>query len=804
MRRTRVALLIAVLTVLVTALLSAVTNIATGLLPARLTADSALVWVALILLVIALVAVAVWQAVHEARSREPETLRSGHPGRPAPAQLPADRSDLTGRGREVATLRSWLMPPRSGRPATVAIAGIVGRPGVGKSALAIHLAHELARRFPDGQLYANLRGGERAGERLTPVQVLGQFLRALGRPAEALSPDLVDLVAEYRTELAGRRMLVVLDNAADGNVVRPLIPGGPTCAVLVTSRDSLAGLPGARVLELDLLGDRDSLDLLARSVGRERVDAEPDAAAAIVRYCGGLPLALLLVGDRLRTRPTWPLGELAARLADEHRRLAELRAGGESEVRASFALGYRELREPASRTFRLLGVLDGPDLTPGVAAALTSRSEAEAEAVLEELAALHLLEEPSPSRYRFHDLLRLFARERLAAEESVDTADAALAAALDWYLSMAAQATDTLLPSALRTPAANAPFAGSRAALSWLEEERPNLVAAVEQAWSHHFDDRCRRLGSALVPYFELRKYWDDWQRTAELGVRAAVRGGDRAGEAVALIDLGSVLRERSRLTFDEAAERLERAVDLATEAGDRAIQARALAALGVLRHHQRRADDALRCLERALVMHAELGQRLAQGDVLLDLAIVRRSSGRLDDAESLLESALATYREVGARRGEGRTLAVLGLVRAERGDDAGAVACLDKSLALLRATDDVYNAARTLRHLGTLHARLGDDRTAIRLLEESLATFVQFRIQYQQGATLRSLAKAVARTRGAAAARRYWEAANEFRDVLSPGVIREIEAGLAGRPPAADPEPVADPDDEERAGAAR
>jgi hypothetical protein len=326
---------------------------------------------------------------------------------------------------------------------------------VGKTALAVHLAHELAPDFPDLQLYVNLHGYEPA-QRLAPTQVLDRFLRTLRVLPEELPSELEEQAARYRGLLAGRRALVVLDNASSAEQVRPLLPASASCLVLVTSRDRLAGLvatEGARVLMLDVLAPSEALDLLSRTAGPGRVDAEPEAASKVVRLCGYLPLAVRIAGARLATRPGMSLAALAERLSDERARLAELSAG-DVGVRASFALSYQALDSDVSRMFRRLGLIPGPDFGRFVAAALLGRTPDEAERLLESLVDAHLVEMASRTgRYRFHDLVRLYAREKARTEESDSDREAALRRMFDWYLDIADAAERLLIPGLTSQPA---------------------------------------------------------------------------------------------------------------------------------------------------------------------------------------------------------------------------------------------------------------------------------------------------------------------------------------------------------------
>jgi hypothetical protein len=401
-----------------------------------------------------------------------------------PHQLPPDVADFTGREAELSRLRA-VVAERSG--GTVVISAIAGTAGVGKTALAVHVAHELAADFPDVQLYVNLHGYE-PGQRLAPTQVLDRFLRALGVPADALPAHLDEQAARYRGLLASRRALVVLDNASSADQVRPLLPASPSCLVLITSRDRLAGLvatEAARVLMLDVLSAPEGLDLLSRTAGPERVAAEPQAAAEVVRLCGCLPLALRIAGARLATRPDKSAAALAERLSDERDRLGELSAG-DVGVRASFALSYGALDPEVARMFRRLGLVPGPDFAPAVAAALVDGTPEEGEAALDALVDAHLVEVgPSPGRYRFHDLLRLYARERAETDETDQDRDEARRRMLEWYLHAADAAERHLAPWRRRLTYQRAVgwpepiFAGREEALAWFEMELPALVAAA-------------------------------------------------------------------------------------------------------------------------------------------------------------------------------------------------------------------------------------------------------------------------------------------------------------------------------------
>jgi tetratricopeptide (TPR) repeat protein len=598
-------------------------------------------------------------------------------------QLPPDVADFTDREREAADVRRALEDPE-GRGG---VALVAGKPGVGKSALAIHLAHALSAQFPDAQLYVDLRGGEPAEhlDPLTPTEVLAGFLRALG--IEQVPEQPAERVAFYRAQLAHKRALVVLDNASREDQVRPLIPGSRSCAVLVTSRMQLPGLEGARPRELEVLDPGAALELLAKLIGdRDRLERERDAAEAIVRLCGYLPLAVRIAGSRLRTRPRWSLHKLVERLADERRRLDELRAG-DREVRASFALSYRELKDDEARLFRRLGVFPGPDFGVALAGALVDTSSDEAEELLERLVDVRLLEEVGEERYRFHDLLRLFARERLEADETPPARQAAGARALGWLLEGASAANSLLSPGPPGEGLeGREPEALRSAALAWFETERANLVAAVDQA--HRVEDSSSVLGltDALTEFFSLRSHWSDWQQTHELALDAARNAGDRHGEARTLNNLGLVYANHGR--WQDAIANYEQSLETYRALGDRHGEAQTLNNLGNVYADQGRWQDAIANNEQSLETFRALGDRHGEAQTLNNLGNVYRRQGRWQDAIAYYEQSLAIKRALGDRHGEAQTLANFGAVFKAKGEQEEAVALWRSSLAILDALD--------------------------------------------------------------------------------------------------------------------
>lgn len=666
----------------------------------------------------------------------------------APAQLPPNVAEFTGRETELARLRALVSERAPGRQTTLVISAIVGMAGVGKTALAVYLAHELTPRFPDGQLYVNLHGYD-PRQRLGPAQVLERFLRALGVADTALPTSMDEQASLYRTLMAGKHALVVLDNVASADQVRPLLPGSSTCLVLVTSRDALVGLvaqDGARLFPLDVLTPEESVELLARIAGHDRLAREPQAATEVARSCGYLPLAVRIVGAKLAYRPGWTLANFARRLADEQRRLHEL-AAGDVQVRASFALSYRELAPATARVFRRLGLIAGPDFAASVIAALADTTVEDAAMRLEALVNAHLVEAAAtPGRYRLHDLLRLYAREQVKADEAEPARHAALERALGWYLAIAEYANEFLMPTSLRGPGADgSPFPDQQAALAWLEAERANLVAAAKQAAEHMsgaITVVAWQLSDALCRFFDLRKYWADWQAVSEAALRTARRTGNPAATARQLSYLGIIATEQRR--FKEASAYQTQSLAICRDVGDRDGEARALNSLGIAYWQQ----------------------------------------WHLDEAVTYFEHSLALCREIGDREGEDKALNNLGSVFAEQRRFDEAIACLERSLAISRKIGG--SARRTLNSLGDLYRSQGRVEEAIACYEQSLVICRQAGDRHTEALNLRELGLAIQAVKGLNAARAYWGNALAIFMELGAPEADEVRALLEGKPDSA------------------
>jgi DNA-binding SARP family transcriptional activator len=608
--------------------------------------------------------------------------------RHGPCELPPDIEDFTGREGDLAEVQQLLEGERA---TAIVISAIAGKAGVGKTALAVHLAHRLRSHFSDGQLYVNLRGVE--AQALDPAEVLAGFLRVLGVEGAMIAEGLDERMRQYRSRLADRRVLVVLDNAAAEAQVRPLLPASPGCAALVTSRARLSGLEAAHPLTLDVLETDQAVALLAKLAGPGRVAAEPKAAQSIVRLCGWLPLAVRIAGARLASRPQWRLALLAERLGDERCRLDELKAG-DLEVRASVALSYHGRNQEERRLFRLLGQLVAPSFPAWAAAALLDTGPMEAEGLLERLVDAQLLEaagqdQAGQLRYRLHDLLRVFAHERLRQEEPTRARRASLERLLGVYLTLAEGAATVLEPSGLERFGSdpvqgqhpNHPVAATVEGdpLGWFEAERSSLVAAVEQACDAAFWEPAWRLAGVLGSFFQLRAHWDDWQHTHALALAAARRASNRDAEGCILVSLGDLHGYRDRI------------------------------------------DDAIWCLRQGLVAFRETDNRRGELQCLLSIGEMHRMQGRFDNATALFEHGLAGFRELGACNWEALALFYLGNVHCQQGRPGAALTCLEQSLTLMRAIGDRSWEAAILRRLAVAHDLQGRFGEAVGCLEQSL-----------------------------------------------------------------------------------
>ena len=656
-----------------------------------------------------------------------EPAERSRPDPVPPSLLPPAVAGFTGRADQFAELDAAA--EHTDPPAAVVISAIAGTAGVGKTALAVQWAHRARADFPDGQLYVNLRGYD-PGRPLPPEQALFQFLRAIGVPAQDVPLDQAEATGLFRTLLADRRMLILLDNAADAEQVRPLLPGGSGCLVLVTSRDRLDGLvaiDGAQRVTLDVLTEDEALALLGRMIGAKRVAAEPGAAVELVHTCACLPLALRITGAHL--------GNHSGRGIAEH--LAELRAGDlltglqidgdqHTAVRAAFDLSYRGLAADAQRLFRLLGLLSGQDTTADSAAVLADHTPAHAARLLDRLAAVHLVDQHAPGRYTLHDLLRRYAAERAEHEEDKTERAAAIQRLAEHYLRSADAAADLLYPYLLRLPRpsvdpdpSTAGFTTHPDALAWLDAERANLLAMVRHgprtiAWA---------LGDALRGYFHFRREYPYWFATARAALAAAEADGNAQAQAAAHISVG--LAHHGRNHYAQAAEHYTTALALGAENGWVLGQAAALTNLGLIEERQGRLAQAEDRHTRARALNREAGARHSEAAALLNLGAIQEQRGQLDAAADQFRLARRMHRELGALHGEALARHHLGTISWLGGELAEAARHAAHALALYEETgarNDQADANTLLAHINSDAGRhadaLANARAAVSLAE--------------------------------------------------------------------------------------
>jgi DNA-binding SARP family transcriptional activator/Tfp pilus assembly protein PilF len=644
-----------------------------------------------------------------------------------PAQLPLVAAGFTGRGSQIARLDELL-----GAVEAVVISTVAGTAGVGKTALAVYWAHRVAGRFPDGQLYVNLRGYA-AGPALSPMDALARFLPALGVSTEQIPTELETAAALYRSQLAGKRMLVLLDNARHPDQVRPLLPAGPGALVLVTSRNRLRGLvarDGAVGIDLDVLTVEEACQLLGRLLGPDRVAAEPEATVRLARLCGYLPLALRIAAANLAVYPRTRLADFADRLAGGDRLAAlEVDDDPQAGVRAALDHSYAALPADARRLFRLLGLIPGPDFTSETVAALAGLPGPATGRLLEQLATSYLVETDEPGRYRLHDLLRIYAADRTTAEDSEPDRSAALGRLYDHHLGRVDAAARLLYPEMLRLPvpaeiATKTGFPDQTQALAWLDRERPNLVAAVRHAADSGHHRAAWRLADAMRGYLYHGSHAVDWPVVARAGLAGALADRDPRAQAAAHLNLallhGTLGRYRLAIDHFTKAERLGHT------AGWREGQSAALANLATICRRLGQLPEAVEHLEAALAITRELGRTDGEATMLSNLGVVWMMRGRLDQAIEYNTQAVRLHRQTRSRSGEATTLLTLGELHYLAGRLDSAQTMLSEALAVHQATGHRTLEGYTLAALAVVHHTAGRYRQAHELAQAGLATAEQ------------------------------------------------------------------------------
>jgi tetratricopeptide (TPR) repeat protein/transcriptional regulator with XRE-family HTH domain len=633
-----------------------------------------------------------------------------------PAQLPADVGAFTGRHRELADLDRLLETAANGGSTSLAIGVVSGGGGVGKTALVVRWAHRIRGSFPDGQLYVNLRGYDRQPP-LAAGEVLTRFLNALGVSGPEVPADEDERATRYRTAIAGRRMLIVLDNAFSAEQVRPLVPGASSCVVVVTSRDSLSGLVsvhGARRIELDRLPIDDAVRLLHRLLGA-RVDADPAAAHALADQCARLPLALRLAADLATGRPAVTLAGLVAELADQQRRLDLLGADGDTRaaVRAVFSWSYAHLPRDTARGFRLIGLHPGPDLDAYAMAALLDTDLERARRLLEVLARAHLTEPSGSGRHGVHDLLRTYAAELATSRDPEPERQAALTRLCDYYLAAAAAAMDAVFPAEAqhrpRIPPPGTPVppvTDQAEAQTWLDGHRLTLAAVCVHTARHGWPRHTVRLAHTLHRYLANGGHYTQILATHGEALAAARQLGDRGAQAHTLSSLASANIWLNQ--YSQAVAQLTEAWRILRDLADPYGQARALGNLGVacyqLGEYGRSADY----YQQALVLFRDIGDQVGEARALGNLGDVYIQQGRYGSATELCRQALALHRVIGERAGEVGALGNLGVAHARQGQLEPALECQQQALDLSRELGNRAGQAEALTALGDINTAVG------------------------------------------------------------------------------------------------
>ncbi len=667
-------------------------------------------------------------------------------------QAPSAPPDFVGRTEELETIRTALAGSAGVSSRAVLISGIAG---VGKTALALSAAHQLREQYPDGQLYADLRGSDTTTP--APVQVLGRFLRALGVPGRRIGTDETEAAALLRSELADRRMLVLLDNAQDAAQVRPLLPGAGRSDVIVTSRRRMPDLVTAGVVSLEPLPHEDAVRLIASTARTPQLDADPHGVRALVEACARLPLALRIAGARLATRQEWTVADLADRLDDGNRRLTELSLG-ESSVLNSFQLSYADLSADAQRAFRMCSLHPGDDFSADSTAILLRTSTAEADRVLESLLEANMLLQHSKDRYRFHDLLGLYSRRLLAEDSEHETARTRLHT---WYAEAVTAAIDWAYPQLLRLDVhgeADWYFGSEDEALAWLDHELPALLAVVQGAGESGEAGLAWRIVDQLRGYFLLRRDADGWLPAARAGLEAATAAGDDRVTVAMLINraqaFGAVGRDADALSdclaasalavgvgWNEAAAYLahqigwlqlergmlvdaelwmHRATELTADDQRGHIRAIVVNGLGMIRLHQGELAEAADLFAAALKIN-ETGRETSALANRGNLASALRQLGEVDRAAGLLDDVLAAYRRRSHARGELSTLDELARLYSQRGEGTAALRTALRAHQLAIVVRDRKAQAQTASAVAEAHLALGDATAAIDWIEDCL-----------------------------------------------------------------------------------
>ncbi|MGP4113295.1 BTAD domain-containing putative transcriptional regulator [Streptomyces sp. 4N509B] len=694
----------------------------------------------------------------------PPPATVGAPPPIRPAQLPAAVPDFTGRiafvselGKELATAGGRVM----------AVSAVAGIGGVGKTTLAVQVAHAAREHFPDGQLYVDLQGA--GPEPAEPQAVLGSFLRTLGMPDSSIPEGVAERSALYRSLLDGRRILALLDNARDAAQVRPLLPGTAGCATLITSRQRMVDLAGAHLVDLDVMSREEALTLFTRIVGAERVSAEQQSAMVVVSLCGFLPLAIRIAASRLASRRTWTVAALAQKLSDERHRLDELQAGDQA-VKATFELGYSQLSSEQARAFRLLGLADGQDISLPAAAALLDRDAETAEVLLESLVDASLLESAAPGRYRFHDLVRLFAKACAERAEYPSSArHAALSRLLDFYLATTAAVYALQRPGDRRvnhlqpTTHPGLAFDSPAAAVDWLFTEADCLLSCAQHATDA---ERLRKAADLLLVALDLSEsgaFSLQYERACTAVLEAAEAAEDCLAEGRVRIALSQAEHMADRL--DLSYEHGRRALLLGVAAEDPIARSHGANSCGIIALYQNRHEDAIAYLTRALEEFRGDGDLPGEASVLSCLSRVNLNLDHASEAVALAEESLGILRRVGSPLRLANGQYTLGMALAANGQYAAAVAQLNDALTGFQSNRQRLWEGLTLFRLAEVHLATDQATEAAPMAEQALARLRDTGGPSWRANVLTVLGRALDDTGHTGRARACWEQALEILD---------------------------------------
>ncbi|WP_229402491.1 AfsR/SARP family transcriptional regulator [Micromonospora okii] len=701
---------------------------------------------------------AILMGTADGRRRPPEDEPKARPETPVPAQLPAYAPGFTGRADHLQRLDRFL---DSGQRTIV----ISGAAGVGKTTLAAHWAHQVRERFPDGQLYVNLHGFSGQMPMQQPAEVLARFLQTLGVPRQEVPIDLDDAAALFRSIAADKRILVLLDNAASADQVRPLLLGSVGCLVLVTSRNRLSRLvawDGARRLNLDVMTEPEAVELLSGLLGDD-YSADDPALRDLATACGCLPLALRISAARLSDRPDQRLADFVAALyAGDRLNALAVADDDRIAVQAAFDLSYEALPETARRLFGLVGAFAGPDFSTAPVAALTGLSTEDADRSLDQLAAMHMIQPVAGNRHTFHDLLRLYAQRRCATEIGDGERRQALRRLCEFYLAVVDAAAKILYPQVFRLPRlpdrpVHAPvaFTDHRQAKAWLDAERENLVTVAERAMTNGLHEPAWLLADWLRGYLGLQQPFRDWFALAETGLAAAAINGDLLGQAAAHHSLAQACHSISR--FEEALEHLAKARALSAEGNWLEGHTAALCNFGVVYADIGRLREAREQFTQALEANQRAGSLVGTAVNLENLGDVHRLMNDLDEAVGCYAAAHTLYTEIGSPPGQASTLTSMGAVHHALGDPSAAAYHAERGLAMHRESGNQLGQAAALTTLARIRCAAGGVDAAIESARAAIAISLEFGDHRTKADAYTALAEAYALgLRGDEALRQY------------------------------------------------